>query len=207
MFMAFVIGVVTALLISIPVGPVGLICISRSISRGIWSGMVVGLGATLVDLFFAVVAVYSLNGVSHFIREYFLEFHLIGSALLLVVAVYFFRSKSHIEHARRRSVSHGESFLIGAVLNATNPFAIFSFFALFALAGLDRHVGGSSALAAVAGVFVGSCIWWYFLCSMADRLESRMDDRMLTALNKAFGLLTLACAIYALSKALIFLLQ
>jgi len=180
MLTTFVVGVAIAFLTSIPIGPVGLLCISQSIARGKWSGFAVGLGASIVDVFFAIVAVYSLTSIAHFIRQYTIVFDLISVCALIGVAIYFLRSSSHIAHTHRRSVSHVENFFVAVFLNITNPFTIFGFFTLFAIAGIDHALSGWYAIAAVTGVFVGSCIWWYMISSVADRWETRMNDRTLT---------------------------
>jgi threonine/homoserine/homoserine lactone efflux protein len=203
LLMTFAVGVAIAFLTSIPVGPVGLLCISQSIARGKWSGFIAGLGASIVDVFFAIVAVYSLTGVSHFIRQYSLVFHIISLLALIGTAIYFLRNRAHIAHEHRRSVSHVGNFFIAAFLNITNPFAVFGFFTFFALAGFNHGLQGWHALAAVVGVFVGSCMWWYILCSMADRFESRMNDRTLAALNKAFGILILIFVAFVAIKSVI----
>lgn len=207
MFTAFVIGVAIAFLTSIPVGPVGLLCISQSIARGKWSGFVVGLGAAVVDVFFAVVAAYGLISIVHFIKDYSFLFHIVSFCTLIGVAIYFLRTKSHLSHESRKSVSHSENFLISAFLNITNPFTIFGFFTLFAMAGLGHGMRGQEAFSVVLGVFVGACLWWYILSSVADRFESRMNDRTLTALNRAFGILILLFVAFVAMKFAVSLLS
>lgn len=207
MLAAFVTGVIIAFLTSIPVGPVGLLCISRSISHGKYSGMVVGLGAAVVDAFFAAVAAFSLTGIVHFIKDYSIAFHIVSFCALIGVAIYFLRAKTHVAHEHRREVSHSENFFVSAFLNITNPFAIFGFFTLFALAGLGRGIGHGEAIAAVGGVFVGACLWWYLLAAVSDRFESKVDDRMMTALNRAFGILIIAFVVFLAFKFVLSLLH
>jgi threonine/homoserine/homoserine lactone efflux protein len=188
MLIVFLTGALITFLISIPVGPVGMLCISQAIARGKWSGFVVGLGAAIVETFFAVVAAYSLT-------EYDYMFHIVSIVTLAVLSVYFFRKKSHIVRERRGSVKHIENMLISAFMNITNPFAIFGFFALFTMAGLGDKIGGMNSVALVVGVFVGACLWWYTLASLADHFEDHMNDNTFNALNKGFGILMIALTI------------
>ena len=199
MLTVFVIGVAIAFVTSIPVGPVGFLCVSRSIAHGKWSGFAGALGASVADVFFAVVAAYSLTGVARFMQDHILALHGLGIAAFIAIAAYFLRSKPRVTHARGRhsSVRDIESFLFSAFLAVTNPVALFGFFSLFALTGIAGDLrSGLHAFAAVAGVLVGSCLWWYLLCSLAERFESRMNDRTFRALNRGFGVLMLAFAVF-----------
>lgn len=191
-----------ALITSITIGPVGLLCISQSITYGRRSGFIIGLGAALADTFFAVVAVFGVLVIVDFIRQYAEIFHIVAIAALVAIAVYFLRSKPSIDHAHRKQISHLEGFFVSAFLTLTNPFGIFAFFTLFALIGalVGHYDGFAYRLSTVFGVFVGACLWWYFLSSLADRFEKRFDDRVLRALNRAFGLLTIAIAVVLAAK-------
>ncbi len=201
MVTVFCIGVVIAFITSIPVGPVGFLCISRTIAHGRWAGFIGALGASLVDVLFAVIAAYSLTSVMKFIEIYEPILHGISIITITILGIYFLKTKSQIDEVHSSPIKNAEGFLASAFLNITNPFAIFSFFTLFALAGIGQDVRhGAVALSLVLGVFVGACLWWLTLCSAAVRFQHHMNQRTFTALNRGFGLLMIALSIFLLFK-------
>src|SRR5579864_8724139 len=134
-------GFIVGFLIAAPVGPIGLLCIRRSLHEGWRLGFATGLGAALADALYAAVAAFGLTAVTSFLQTYGREFQLISIALLVLLAL------QTLYHAFRAAPSLNAttpSRLVGAtattfLLTLVNPMTVLSFAAAFAIIAL--HVG------------------------------------------------------------------
>ena len=159
-------GIVLGFLIAAPVGPVGVLCIQRTLNRGRLSGFVSGLGAAVADAFYGAVAAYGLVMISRFLIDRQFVLRLIGVIFLL-----YFGFKSYYSKAREVNFEEKESgtniftdFISTFFLTITNPMSIIAFSILFT--GVGFGFRGSSNLTAtllVVGVFLGSALCWFLL--------------------------------------------
>ena len=195
-------GAVAGLAISAPVGPVNVLCISRTLTQGRWSGVVSGLGAAAADTFYGSVAGFSITLIiSWLIRELF-WIRLVGGILLIAIGIvyYFKRPKTLKEAAEGGSASSvvATTFL----LTLTNPTTILSFLAVLALLGMDEHRPWHLTLFLIAGIFAGAMFWWVLLAVISGYFRDRFNDRAVVWLNRiaagaigAFGLITIGMAV------------
>jgi len=201
-------GVVVGFLIAAPVGPVGLLCIRRSIVDGRVAAFGAGLGAAVADTAYGAVAGLGLHLVSDFLLAWRVPLTVAGGVLLLVMAVAAWRKPiAHLpipsglpkdEDERRR---HGwlRDFVATLVLTLTNPATILAFMAVFATFGaVDLAEEKVSGGLLILGVFIGSSLWWLTLSALADAASQHLSrtlasDTWLAHLNQASaGLLGLA---------------
>ena len=162
-FLAYLKGVAAGLLIAAPVGPVGVLCVHRTLMRGQLHGLLSGLGAAVADSLFAVVAAYGLSFVSEFLLNHQIWLRLGGGILLLALGFKNLLSKppAHdVEEPRRTLLGDMASAF---ALTVTNPITIISFLGVFAALGVSGQSMHADANALVAGVFTGSALWWLVL--------------------------------------------
>lgn len=194
-------GAVAGLAISAPVGPVNVLCVSRTIAHGRRSGIVSGLGAAAADTIYGSIAGFSISFIiSWLLRELF-WIRLIGGILLIGIGLiyYFKRPKSLKETSRNNSAgSHAASTFL---LNLTNPTTILSFLAVLAILGLGKHRQWFLTTILVAGIFAGSMLWWTLLAFIAGHYRDRFNDRAMVWMNRiaagaigAFGVITIGMA-------------
>ena len=197
-------GIVLGFSIAAPVGPIGLLCIRRTLTEGKLSGFVSGLGAATADAFYGFVAAFGLTAISSLLLSYKMPIALIGGFFLLYLAIrIFFSGPSGEPTATQSTVSLSCSYLSTAFLTLTNPATILSFIAVFAgvgIVGSQRNYG--AAIALVLGVFLGSALWWLFLSSGVGWFNSRLSDAALVWINRVSGLLMAGLGVTALLEAL-----
>jgi threonine/homoserine/homoserine lactone efflux protein len=183
-------GVIIGFAIAAPVGPIGVLCIRRTLADGRIPGFVSGLGAATADL--TLVTELLMEG-SSWLR-------LIGGAFLLFLGFRTFFARP----AKRAAPARGGG-LVGAysstfVLTLTNPTTILSFAAIFAGLGAGSPNGdASSAILLVLGVFLGSSLWWLVLSGTAGLFRAKLSAGGLRWVNRVSGTIIMAFGVLALS--------
>lgn len=190
-------GFVIGLLIAIPVGPIGLLCIQRTLNEGRAVGLASGLGAATADATYGLIAAFGLTLISSFLIEQRVWLALIGGAFLVYLGV---RTLLTPPATQAAQVAETRSNLLAAwgstfLLTMTNPMTILSFVAIFAGAGLAAEAGNWLAAGLmVAGVFLGSAAWWFVLSGGVALLRRRVTPNVLLWVNRGAGALILVFA-------------
>lgn len=180
----FIKGLVIGISIAAPVGPIGLLCIQRTLAEGRTSGFVSGMGAATADAIYGCIAGFGVTVVSTFLVNQQMWLRLIGGVFMLFLGCKIFVSPP----AKRADVQEGGNLLTryGStfVLTLTNPMTILSFAAI--CAGLGVSTYGNAGLL-VLGVFTGSALWWLTLSSCVDMVRSRIDKKRMQWINRGSG--------------------
>ena len=196
----FIEGMVIGLAIAAPVGPIGVLCIRRTLAEGRLWGLVSGLGAATADAAYGAVAALGLTVVSGLLLGGEFWLRLVGGFFLLFLGARTFLSKLSESPA-----SAGGRGLLGAyastlLLTLTNPTTILSFAAIFAGLGAGAADGDVlSAMTLVCGVFLGSALWWVFLSTATGLFRSRLSTGGLRWVNRVSGVIIAAFGVLALS--------
>ncbi len=181
-------GLLIGFSIAAPVGPIGVLCIRRSLSDGNKAGLVSGLGAATADAFYGCIAGFGLTFLSNFLVSQQTWLRLIGGLFLLYLGITTFRSRP----AEKAATTQG-SGLLGyyastLFLTITNPMTIISFAAIFAGLGLANSTGSyASAGTLVLGVFCGSAAWWLLLSSGVGLLRDKFNSSLMQWVNRFSG--------------------
>ena len=199
MLSIFLRGLLIGFSIAAPVGPIGLLCIRRTLADGRAIGFVSGLGAATADAFYGAVAGFGLTVVSRALVQGQTPLRLVGGAFLCYLGVRTFLARP----AQAAGVA-GPRGLLGAYLSTlgltlTNPSTILSFVAIFAGLGLAANADYGSAFVVVTGVFIGSASWWIVLAAGAGWLRGRIGPALFRAINIVSGLTILGFAIWQLA--------
>jgi threonine/homoserine/homoserine lactone efflux protein len=207
-------GFILGFAIAAPVGPIGLLCIQRTLNQGHWMGLASGLGAATADAFYGAVAAFGLTLVSTFLIEQQFWLALAGGLFLcyLGVRTLLTAPAAHAAQSETASVGAlgvgasglGRAYASTFLLTITNPLTILSFVAIFAGAGLAT-TGGDTAAAAwiVGGVFLGSAAWWLLLSGGVALLRAHISANVLLWVNRAAGAILVLFGVAALSRALL----
>lgn len=191
-------GLVLGFSIAAPVGPVGLLCIRRSLVSGRMAGLATGLGAATADACYGAAAGFGLTGVTAFVAVERFWLILVGGVFLCGLGVYIMRARPDLSAAGRGGPQVRSAYLGALLITLTNPLTILAFVAAFAGLGLAVARDYLAVSALVVGVFVGSGVWWLFLSAFAARLRERFDPRWLQRVNWISGALLLAIGLGAL---------
>lgn len=181
-------GLAAGFMIAAPVGPVNVMCITRTLAKGWRSGFICGLGAASADTIYGCVAGFSITFVIQFlIREEF-WIRLVGGILLVLIgASYFFKKPQPAPRREAGEAGHND-YASTFFLNLTNPTTILSFLAVLAALGMSRHRASWLTLLLIAGIFSGSMAWWLILIGVVNRLRHRFSDRTMLWMNRIAGL-------------------
>ena len=194
-------GLIVGFLASIPLGPVGVLCIQRTINKGRFSGMFSGLGAATVDTFFALVAALGLTYVINFIEEQQFYIQLIGGGILMILGARIFITNpiKQIRKHRRKKNKLIEDYFSVLFLTLSNPLAIFLFIAAFAGIGMVTSKDSlfKSSLI-VAGVFFGAMLWWFTLTFLIDLFRKHFRLKQLWWINKIAGVIIIVFGVAAM---------
>lgn len=186
----FLKGVIIGLSIAVPVGPIGVLCIRRTLTKGRIVGFLSGLGAASADAFYGAVAGFGVTFLSNLLVGNQMAFRLIGGILLLAIGLKTFLSKPADQEALASQKNLWEAYLSTFILTLTNPMTILFFAAVFA--GLGVGSGSDHYLSAgilVAGVFLGSASWWLVLSAFTGLLRGLFNPARMRWLNRISGLI------------------
>lgn len=184
----FLQGMVMGLVVAVPVGPLGLLCITRALAQGPTYGLFSGLGVATADALAAGIAALGITLISSFLSEYQLQLRLIGGAFLCYLG-YAIATTEPVSQAPIKNINS----LLGAYattlfLTVSNPVTILSFVAIYAgwhVPSLDGHYIAAGAL--TAGVFTGSALWWVALFIGLTAFHDRFNLRFLFWVHRVSG--------------------
>jgi threonine/homoserine/homoserine lactone efflux protein len=197
-------GFILGFAIAAPVGPIGLLCIQRTLHQGQKVGLASGLGAATADAFYGAVAAFGLTLVSAFLVEQQFWLALLGGLFLCYLGVRTFLASPAERAAAGAAKGVGQAFASTFLLTITNPITILSFVAIFAGAGLAAGGGDpQTAAAIVAGVFLGSAAWWLLLSGGVALLRAYISANVLLWVNRAAGAILVLFGVAAISRALL----
>jgi threonine/homoserine/homoserine lactone efflux protein len=198
---SFLKGLVLGFSIAMPVGPIGVLCIHRTLARGRASGLVSGLGAATADAVYGSIAGFGLTFISGFLVRQQTWLSFAGGIFLCYLGLKTFLTPPAVQRN-----SEGKSGLVSAyastfLLTLTNPMTILSFTLVFAgLGGVGADGNYATAGLLVLGVFVGSGLWWLLLSGGVSLFRERFSLQGLAWLNKVSGLVIVGLGLSVLLR-------
>ncbi|MDD1682842.1 MAG: LysE family translocator [Methanoregula sp.] len=186
----FIQGIIIGLTLAVPVGPISLVCIHRTVAAGRLHGIVSGLGVATADTLYAAVAFLGLTAVSGLIIDHQTLFRLLTGIALVLVGIQVFRSVPAAVSAGDGQAPYLEDYLSLFAIAAANPLTIIFFITI--LPGFGVVAQGTTLIAAVpfvAGIFLGSAAWWIVLCGSLGSVRSRLGTANLRRINRISGIL------------------
>ena len=195
----FLRGLIIGFSIAAPVGPIGVLCIRRSLADGARSGFASGLGAATADAIYGSIAAFGLTVISDILIGQQFLLRLIGGLFLCYLGLWTFLARPPGQMAPAAENRLLDAYASTLFLTLTNPLTILSFAAVFAGFGMSSAGRGyGSAAQLVLGVFVGSALWWLVLSTGAGRLRTRFAARHFQWINTASGAVIAAFGLIAL---------
>ena len=192
-------GMILGFSIAAPVGPIGVLCIRRTLTQGRVCGLVSGLGAASADAFYGCVAGFGLTFLSSALVQQQVWFRLAGGLFLCYLGIKTFLDRPAEKAAEARTGLAG-AYVSTFLLTLSNPVTILSFVAI--LAGLGAAVRGvnyGATGALVLGVFTGSAMWWLLLSSSVGLFRHRLTSGSLRWINRISGVIIITFGALALA--------
>lgn len=186
-------GVLIGLCFGVPVGAVGAMTLQRTFAGGVRAGLLTGLGSSLADCLYAAVGAFGLTLISDFMLRHQSAIRMVGSALILAMGLLLLiRKPKTAETAAPPSAAKTSLVLSSFAVGITNPAAILTFLLAFSTFGIQGTLTTLEGALLVAGVFVGTTLWWGALSFTASVLRRKAGDRVLPRLNRLCGVLLIA---------------
>jgi threonine/homoserine/homoserine lactone efflux protein len=191
-------GIIIGICISAPMGPIGVLCIQRTLNRGKYYGIATGLGATASDLLYAVATGYGMSFVVDFLQLHQFLFQIIGSVLVFAFGLYLSRSNPvrQLSKTTETKESYMQDFATSFVLTVSNPLIIVLLMALYAR--FNFITSDTRFVQSVVGficILVGACGWWFFLTSIVNVFRNKFNVRGLRLVNVITGCILMALAV------------
>ncbi|MCR5179872.1 MAG: LysE family transporter [Bacteroidaceae bacterium] len=198
-------GLMVGIVASAPMGPVGVLCIQRTLNKGRWYGLVTGLGAALSDITYALITGLGMSFVLEFIEQprtlYVLQ--LVGSVILFLFGYFTFRSKPHLRQVSREKGTLTYNGITGFLVTLSNPLIIFLFLALFARFTfvVPEHLG--QQVLGYISIFLGAMLWWYGLTYVVDKLRATFEIERISLINRIIGVIVMTVSVLGLFSTLL----
>ena len=199
-------GILIGVIVSAPMGPVGVLCVQRTLNKGRWYGFATGIGAACSDMFYALITGFGMSFVNDLLydeRNLFL-LQLGGSAMLLAFGVYALCQRPE-ENLRPKSNNKGtlwHNFWTGFMITMSNPLIILLFIALFARFAFvpDEFFTTMLGFSAIVG---GALLWWFLLTLGVDKLRTYFTVNGLTIMNRIIGTVVIGASIYGFATTML----
>jgi threonine/homoserine/homoserine lactone efflux protein len=186
----FVKGLVVGFLLAAPVGPIAVLCVHRTLTMSRLAGFLSGLGAATADAIYGCIAALGLTLISTLLTEHRNWLQVVGGAFLCIVGVRTFFTKVVERKSAPRWPGLIGAFFSALLLTLTNPMTFVAFAAIFASVGLGSVSDNRIDIGAlVAGVFLGSALWWTLLVGCAHAFRAKMTIERLGKLNRVAGVI------------------
>jgi threonine/homoserine/homoserine lactone efflux protein len=192
-------GLAFGFVLAATVGPMWVLCLRRTLARGVLIGFASGMGIAVADAIYGAIAAFGLTAISGFLLAHSFWIGLAGAAFLLYLGAKTLAAKPSEARVEANDQGVAGAFWSTLGLTLTNPPTILAFAAIFAALGLASNSSYSSAGFIVLGVFIGSAAWWVILAAGAGRLRERIGRRQLRAVNVVAGLMILGFAAWQIA--------
>lgn len=194
-------GLIVGVVVSAPLGPVGVLCIQRTLNKGRWYGFVTGLGAALSDICYALITGYGMSFMDVFLTKNQVLLQIIGSVMLFVFGIYTFRSNP-VQSIRPVSSAPGSylhNFVTAFFVTFSNPLIIFLFIGLFAR--FSFVMPGSPLgfqLVGYLAIILGALLWWFSITYFVNKVRTRFNLRGIWMLNRIIGIVVILMSVIGL---------
>lgn len=192
---SFIIG----LAIAAPIGPIGVLCIQRTLTHGMLRGFVSGMGAATADAFYGCLIAFGFSALSNLLLEVSGILNLLGALFLFYLGIRILRSSTSPNFTEDYVKEYGgllRDYLTTFMLTLANPLTILAFIGIFS--GIDRDMTGSASWVTVLGVFAGSAGWWLTLSGSVGLLRARIKPDLFIWINRLSGCVIILFALRVL---------
>ena len=192
-------GMLIGLIASAPMGPVGVLCVQRTLNKGRWYGFITGIGAALSDMIYAAITGYGMSYVMDVLSNQQTRMYLqiVGSIMLLAFGVYTYKSdptkKIHRSGNGKGTLFHNG--MTAFLVTFSNPLIIFLFVACFAQFAFVMPDHPFEMLVGFASIVFGALLWWFGLTWLIDKIRGKFDDNGIRLINQVIGSIVVLCSI------------
>lgn len=192
-------GIIIGIIVSAPMGPIGILCVQRTLSRGRLHGFVTGLGAMFSDLIYATITLIGMGIVDDLLKRNEQPLQYIGSLVIILFGIALFNTNplKILQPAKNKSTTrYNQDFITAFFLTLSNVAIVFLFISLFAR--FHYNPLDTSWLAFAVGltsIGIGALIWWFFITTYVSKLKKYFNRRSLKLFNRAVGVILIVLGV------------
>ena len=208
MLEVFLKGMIIGIGASIPLGPIGVLCIQKTLSKGRWAGFFTGLGASISDTFYATISLLGFFFIEGFIDDHKSWVLLIGGLVIILIGITVYMTNPVKQIKQKKAAGSRISDMFESLaMTITNPGSIFLIFAMLAAVRLDfsvfpEDVASRAVRIALVAIFAGSALWWFFLSTIINLFRKRFRLKQLIIINKISGIVIAALGVISFGEGL-----
>lgn len=185
-------GILIGLMASAPMGPVGVLCIQRTLNKGRWYGFITGIGACVSDIIYALFTGFGMSFVMNFVGNEHNRFilQISGSVVLLLFGIYCYRSnptKNMHKSNKNQKGTLAHNGITAFLVTLSNPLIIFLFIFLFAQFAFVVNDRPFEMTVGYASIILGAMLWWFGLTWLIDKVRGKFDNNGILLINRVVG--------------------
>lgn len=199
-------GIAIGILVSAPMGPVGMLCIQRTLNKGRKAGFYTGLGAAVSDLFYCLLTGFGLSFIEEFLERNQDIIQLIGSAVLIGFGIYIFRQNpsKRLTKSPKTTASFKKDFVSGFFFTFSNPLILFLIIGLFARFNfLMPEIRFYHYIIGFLFILGGAVLWWYVVTLFVDKVRAHFNLRSMWLINRIIGIIILIFAAVGIATSIV----
>ena len=196
-------GLLIGVLVSAPMGPVGMLIIQRTLNKGRWAAFFTGIGAALSDIFYCLLTGLGMSFITDFIESHDYLLQIIGSLVLVAFAVYLFQKNPArtLRKRRENKTTFFKDIGTGFLFTFSNPLILFFIIGLFGRFNfLMPEFQYYHYIVGYVSIFVGALLWWYLITFGVNKIRSHFNVRSMWFLNRIIGTILIIMAIVGIYK-------
>jgi threonine/homoserine/homoserine lactone efflux protein len=197
-------GILIGVLVSAPLGPAGMLCIQRTLSKGRWYGFSTGLGAMFSDMLYAAITCLGMGFIVGFIETNQAVLQLAGSLVLAIFGYYTWRNNpvKELKSRRERKISYTYDCFTGFLLTFSNILIVLLYIGLFTRFGfVVPEYSFWMLMAGIGCIGLGAMIWWFGITYLISKIKKWFNIRSIWALNRIVGAIIILLALIGIVSA------
>lgn len=193
-------GMFIGLMVSAPMGPIGVLCVQRTLNEGQMRGFISGIGASLSDLLFAIVAGLGMGFIMDFLEANHYPIQIVGSIILVVFGYYIYKSNpaEQLQKQDQKKSPYWRNLISAFFLNLTNIGILFFFIAMFARFNFIDPNNSSKNAIGILCIGVGAITWWLIISTIVNAVRKVFNPRGLKVFNKILGIVLICVGVIGL---------
>ena len=199
-------GLIIGLSISVPLGPIGMLCIQRTLSKSRKYGFFTGLGATASDLVYTILTLFFLSFIVQTIEQYKFIIQLVGTIIIFIFGLYIFKNNPATQplvHEPKKESIFGD-FITSFFLTLSNPLVVFILIALFArFEFINIKTTLFHSIIGIMSILSGAIFWWFTLTFLVGKFKNKLNMRGLKFVNQLTGTIIMLIGIVGLILSLV----
>lgn len=193
-------GISIGVLVSAPMGPIGVICVQRTLNEGRMHGFLSGVGASLSDLIYALIAGLGMGIIMDFIQANHYPLQIVGSLVLIFLGYYVYKSNpaEQLIKQKERKTSYWQNILSSFFINLSNIGILFFFIAIFARFNLISSEDSSQNIVGILSIALGAVVWWLIISTLVNKVRTKFNPRGLKIFNTILGIIIICIAVFGI---------